>query len=302
MAFTRWSEGNPKAKAVLQPDLGLRSWLALSSDDRKNFILHLTNREWLGADAMTHSAARNFSDDNKVRNYFPGLLTHGGPHTYDRSYVLRDCCKEVAQADVVRLLVASKEDDVVYEFFSYYAEQVHSITYDNSFERFSRIFNDLTTQYGLDVMLAESGLIPRQDGAISEHIYVPTLKALSDPKWEPVNRDLNDAFSDFLKNTAEGYSSCVTHTVSAVQAFLQIIVYGATGKGDLGDLLATALKEGKIPSDPFSTRVFKDIESILMQERQTKGDPHPKQEYANEKSARLLLNLTMVFFQHSLQK
>lgn len=38
-----------------------------------------------------------------------------------------------------------------------------------------------------------------------------------------------------------------------------------------------------------------------MRERQEKGDPHPKLEYANEQNARLILNLSMVFIQHFMQ-
>jgi len=35
-----------------------------------------------------------------------------------------------------------------------------------------------------------------------------------------------------------------------------------------------------------------------MQKRQEVGDPHPKKEYANEGTAKLVMNLSMIFIQH----
>jgi hypothetical protein len=37
-----------------------------------------------------------------------------------------------------------------------------------------------------------------------------------------------------------------------------------------------------------------------MGERQETGDPHPKKEYATERNAKLVLNLAMIFLQHSM--
>jgi hypothetical protein len=112
---------------------------------------------------------------------------------------------------------------------------------------------------------------------------------------------LRDAFAEYQQRTENGYSSCITHAVAALQGFLQILVSGKTGQGEIGDLIKTASKNNIIPNDEFSMRAFKDIESHLMKERQLTGDPHPKKEYANEKSARLVLNLLMVFMQHCIQ-
>ena len=61
-----------------------------------------------------------------------------------------------------------------------------------------------------------------------------------------------------------------------------------------------AQKKDLIPKDSFTTKILKDITSILMEERQRSGDPHPKKEYANEKIAKLTLNLIMIFIQHCL--
>ena len=128
------------------------------------------------------------------------------------------------------------------------------------------------------------------------------MSYLSGKKWSPVSRDLSDAFRKFQEKTPQGYSSCITHTISALQGFLQILVHDKTGKGDFNDLIPYAQKKDVIPSDAFSTKIFKDIQSILMQKRQESGDPHPKEEYANERSAKLVLNLIMIFIQNCIIK
>ena len=54
-------------------------------------------------------------------------------------------------------------------------------------------------------------------------------------------------------------------------------------------------------NDFFTKEIFKNIESIFARERQDKGNAHPKKEYATEKSARTLMNLSMIFLQHCIQ-
>ena len=116
-----------------------------------------------------------------------------------------------------------------------------------------------------------------------------------------MNRDLKDTFAQYQKKTLQSYSSSITHSVSALQEFLQILVYDSIGKGDIKNLIKLAVKNKLIPDDTFSNEIFGIIESTLMKERQLSGDPHPKQDYANEETVRFVLNLTMVFIQHCLQ-
>jgi hypothetical protein len=169
-------------------------------------------------------------------------------------------------------------------------------------DNFAADFNDIFEQFSIDVILTRNAIIFRQDKKITEDIYIPVLSYLSGKKWRPVNRDLSDAFIKFQEKTPQGYSGCITHSISALQAFLQILVHDKTGKGDFNDLIPEAQKKDVIPSDAFSTKIFKDIQSILMQKRQQSGDPHPKKEYANERSAKLVLNLIMIFIQNCIIK
>jgi hypothetical protein len=109
---------------------------------------------------------------------------------------------------------------------------------------------------------------------------------------------LANAFSEYQKKTPLGYSNSVTNTVTSIQAFLQILCSGKTGTGDISKLIVQAQTKGLIPNDAFTKIIFKNLEAILMQERQDKGIAHPPKEYATEKNARLVINLAMVFFQH----
>jgi len=146
------------------------------------------------------------------------------------------------------------------------------------------------------------GFIPRQEEKIISEIYEPVLNILSDPKWEIVNRDLSDAFKEYTKHEEESYSHCITHAVSSIQAFLQIVVNNKIGSGNIDSLVKEAINKELIPKDPFSIKIFNGIQSILMKYRQEYSDAHPKREYANEKTAKLVLNLVMIFLQHTLQK
>ncbi|MDE3143295.1 MAG: hypothetical protein KGL19_04015, partial [Bacteroidota bacterium] len=121
-----------------------------------------------------------------------------------------------------------------------------------------------------------------------------------DSKWERVNNLLSDAFIKYRENTPSGFSTCVTHSVAAVEAFLQIIVKGKTGEGDFAELISEGQRNKLIPSDMFTKEMFKTVISVLMRERKETGDAHVKQSYANEKNAKLVLNLVMVLIQHCL--
>lgn len=261
-----------------------------------------------------------FSLNNKYKHLSFGenTLNHNGPH-YNNIFLM-NCCTDTALTDFYKIFREQKQD-VVYEMLSIYSELLirkdylkdYKNTEDENkrelmtnqayelFDEFSDFFNDISRQFSLNIMLTRSGFVFRQDEKITEEIYIPVINYLSDKKWEPVNRELKDAFDDYQKGTEQEYSSCVTHAISALQAYLQLIVNDKTGKGSINSLIVAARKQNMIPNDKFTEQIFKNIESILMFERQETGDPHPKKEYATEKNARLVLNLIMIFLQHCIQ-
>lgn len=304
MEFTKWSNLHPQSKLVLSPNLGIKGWDELVQEKKELILQHFQNKHWFLESEDTYKAVFRFNEDHKAGNYCHHLQSHGGPHYFDFDRGgfrhQKDCCYGPAKMDVHRIFIRESRD-VVYELMSYYAQHLKSVTYNNQYKSFLNCFNDISDQFGLDIMITDNGFVLRQDPKIDKEIYEPVLNFLADKKWEAVNRDLGDAFADYLKNTPDGYSSCITHAVSGLQAFLQITVNGETGKGQIAELLKFATTKNLIPGDLFSEKVFKDIGSVLMAERQSKGDPHPKTEYANEKTARLVLNLVMIFIQHAMQ-
>ncbi len=303
MPFSLWSEFNPEAKQTLRPDLGFRKWDDLIPPEKNTIWKHYINKNWFANDVIhgdaTYEAVFKFNEAHKAQAFCTNLLNHGGPHHYASHGLMtykKECCQPIAQKDLEQIFL-NKSQDVVYELLSYYADELS----EEDLPSFIQMFNDISKQFGLNVLINKSGFIFRQDKKITEEIYVPVLNFLSNKKWEPVSRDLANATNDYLKNTDEGYSSSITLAISALQGFLQILVYGKTGKGNIGELITKAQSQNLIPTDHLTTRMFKDIESVLMAERQDKGNPHPKKEYANEKTARLIFNLVMIFVQHCLQ-
>lgn len=302
MAFAKWSQFNPEAKKILSPDLGIRSWDKISPEQKQTIWQHFINKGWLVSDDYTYKAVHNFNENNKAMAACKHLLQHGKPHRYERGFGddVFECCRDAAQLDFDYIFHKGTQD-VLYELISYYVQSLEKSINDHHLPSFINLFNDISNQFGLNVLLNNNGFILRQDEKITEEIYKPVLNFLNDKKWEPVNRDLSDATMAYLKNTEEDYSNSITLTISALQAFLQIIVEGKTGNKNLGEAIVLAQSKNLVPNDSFTKTIFKNIESVLMQERQAKGNPHPKKEYANEKTARLILNLTMVFMQHCIQ-
>ncbi|MFA6132180.1 MAG: hypothetical protein WC702_03955 [Patescibacteria group bacterium] len=298
MTFDKWSHSNSTAREVLRPNLGIRSWDEIDRNQKKNIWLCFINKGWFGVDKGIHQTIYQFNEDNKARSFCNNLQQHGGPHLRDEGgwQSIETCCPDAAQRDFDHIF-HEETQDVFYELISYYI----GVLREERIIDFIDLFNDISNQFGLNVLLNKEGFILRQDEKITKEIFEPVLNCLGHKKWEPVSRDFRNATSAYLKNTEEGYSSSITLACAALQGFMQIIVNGEIGKGDLGILIKEAQRKELIPNNSFTVKIFKDIESILMQERQTKGDPHPKKEYANEKTARLVLNLVMIFMQHCLQ-
>ncbi|TAL67051.1 MAG: hypothetical protein EPN82_15880 [Bacteroidetes bacterium] len=318
-SFKLWSDYNPEAKKNISPDLGMRDWDSLKIEEKEKIWYYFVNKDWFKESSYIYYSIYYLNENNKNQSYGISLLVHGGPHTEATQWGKKflHCCLKTSFIDFYNIF-NQKNQDIVYEMFSILVFNILDVKsldlsekargkkekekYLNlafkKFDEFAKDFNDIFEHFSLNVLLTRNGLVFRQDKKITEDIYVPVLSYLSNKKWAPVNRDFFDAFREFQEKTPQGYSSCITHAISALQGFLQIIVFGKTGKGDLSDLIKSAQKKSLIPDDSFSINVLKEIQSYLMQKRQESGDPHPKIEYANEHIARLVLNLIMIFIQH----
>ena len=337
--FKLWSETNTDAKKSLKPDLGLRSWDDLSLEEKQKIWHYL---DWYFFDAQIreqygmlggvekrfyefygeyrekeykqktiHKSILYLNENYKAKSFAETYLKN--PNLNTACYDFYNIFMNQAELVVMELLSAyakflyefTKNDDYIYksenETEEDFLQRKIKAEY-KFFDNFSNRLNDVFLQFGIKYYLTRDGFIPRQDKKIIEEIYEPVLNYLSDPKWKKVNEILSDAFSDYVKNTPQGYSGCVTKTISSVEAFLQILVEGKIGGTKLSQLISEAQKKDLIPNDIFTQTIFKNIDVVFARERKSTGDAHPKDEYATEKNARTILNLAMVFFQHCIQK
>lgn len=325
MVFKLWSELNNTAKAQLKPDFGYRAWNILSKDEKykvwKYLDVHFFDRSSKGRDGYEFYG--DYSEKGKRQERILIAI-----HTLNDAYKARSYAKKFLESsdidnaceDFFQIFI-EEDENVVFELLSFYAKVAIEKGYWNyiyrkenetdeefkkrseewefiPFDHFAQDLNEVLGQFGINLHLTRSGFVPRQEEKIIKEVYEPVLKVFSHAQWKEVNQLLADSFAEYRKNSKEGYSNSVTNSVAAIQAFLQIIVNGKTGNGDISKLIPQAQSKGLIPSDSFTKEVFSKIEGVLMRERQETGVAHPKKEYATESNALLVLNLCMVFFQH----
>lgn len=315
--FELWSEKNGDAKKLLSPNLGLREWDDLTHEEKDKIWHHISYwfepgkndnltkiRIILSVSKLnelhkSRSFAENFLRNPSERNASQDFQHIFFNHKKDVVLELLSCfCKAILQERENKYSGLYRSDfDSDEKFEKAVINWKHQI-----FDKFAERINNVFEHFGINLFLSRSGFIERQSEKITKEIYVPVLEFFSDKKWENVNRELADAFKEYQSKTESGYSNCVTHAFSSLQAYIQILVNGKIGSSEsIISLIKQAQEKGLIPNDKFTSEIFKNIDAILMRERGKTGDAHPKQEYANEKSARLVLNLIMIFFQHCMQ-
>lgn len=333
--FKLWSESNPDVLVNLKPDLWMRGWNDLTSEEKKKMWKYI--EDWfffIDDTTYNHRTERHeYSFPTKdiylsgevfslfIRDSILRLNESYKHKTYWARY-LRSPKSYEACEDFYDIFL-HQDENVVLELLSFYADSFikwsikerkylqrdkdeNDDEYHDRFNRyqysffdkFSSRINEVFTDFWVKWQLTRIWFWPRQSEEIIQKVYEPVLKFLSDKKFEVTNRELGDAFNDYQK---WDYSWSVTKTISAIQAFLQISVRWEIGKGDIAELINDAISANLIPTDIFTETIFKNLKSIIMRERQETADAHPKLEYANEQNARLILNLSMVFIQHFMQ-
>jgi len=332
MNFKLWSELNPKAKKELKPDFGFRNWNSLSEDEKykiwkylkSHFFNNKIKREY--ENYYYEFYGEGSEEGRKKRSILLSIAFLNRSYkakSYAKKY-LEDATLNSACHDFYEIFM-KQDENVVMELLSLYcmiliSERAEKTIYRGKdeteeeyqkrmenyrwgyFDKFSKDLNGVFTDFGINLCLTRQGFIPRQEEKIIKEIYEPVLSYLSHPKWKEVSKLLSDGFDEYRKNTPQGYSNCITNTISAVQAFLQIMVNGRTRKDKISKLITEGQKKNIIPNDFFTKKIFENIESIFARERQETGIAHPKKEYATEKNTRTILNLAMIFFQHCIQR
>ena len=319
--FKLYGESDPEVAARIQPQLPLRRWDDLTTKEKRIAFQELRRIGWLdeySTEALWSVAHLNHVylrvlPGKRLHNVLPKRRSHrslgsdfdklkAGFLDFQDIFVggepgeLVLCMLSVfASAHIDRMdLKRAKETENIEKRIQLIEEAF--VKYD----RLANLLNRIFEQFSINVVATRNGFVPRQDDEISRGIYKPTLKVLSDPKWESVSGHLGDMFQDYH---ARNYPEVITKAHSVVQRFLQILVgeEGKSGKGELGRLFEKAKNEGVISDNRFTKPIVKAIQSFIVSERATNSTAKPAVQMADSSDALLVMNVLMVFLQHCLQ-
>jgi hypothetical protein len=235
---------------------------------------------------------------------------YGGPDHGRRQAATRDFYRiflEEAEPLVLRMLSKFAQQLIQYPYLEQAERENDSDVRANrikdafdKFDRFANCINHIFEHLAVNQLITRNGFVPRQDEAIEEKLYKPTIKSLSDPKWRSVNEILFLMFEDFREGR---FSETITKAHSAVHCFLQVLVgeAGSNAKGELGKLMKDGKSSGLIPTSRFTEPFLANIQSFISSERANNSTAKPSQSTASSSDALLMMNLTLLFLQHCLQ-
>jgi len=326
--FKLWSEIKPQAKSNIDPSLGLRSWNKLDLAEKKKIWLHFNHEKYFIFSAQEEKYPNDFINEvdfsaivitirSLKENYKKQDLTNN----FLESKKIGACYEDFQN------IFFNEKEDAVLEMLSIYAKYLFSLRIDKKLrrledeseeeynkkllewqleplEQFKAVFNDIFEHFELNYRLTKGGIIPYQPKIIIEEIYNPTFQALCEKSFNKVNRDIEDAISQFRKKEPNSYSTCITLCIGALEEFLKVMISKKADKVDaqvLSKLIDEAMRKEVIPADFFTKQIFSNLESIFMKERKETGQAHSKDDYATEKNAKLMLNLTLVFIQNCIE-
>ncbi|MBI5466279.1 MAG: hypothetical protein HY974_03245 [Candidatus Kerfeldbacteria bacterium] len=319
--FRLYGQGDPQIEEYIQPALGLRQWVDLGESEKETAFHELENGGWLEDYSPEVLQTIEYLNYNFLRQC-PGKNLHLiQPKDEYRSMGNQSERMRAALVDFRHIFLNEESDAMVFRMFTKFMEShIDGYRYGlaekeedqakrseyieqafKKFDRLSNMLNHIFEQFAVNVVATRNGLVPRQDERISETIYLPTLEALSDPKWKTVSDNLSRMFDDYRK---ENYPEVITKAHSVVQRFLQILVgeEGKSGKGEVGKLFNKTKQEGVVPIDRFTEPIVVAFQSFITSERATNSTAKPALKDATSSDALLMMNVVMVFLQHCLQK
>src|SRR3989344_2020006 len=287
--FILYGEGNPETEQATQPALALRQWNDLSRDEKMIALKELENNQWLKENSRECLETISYLNHTYLRQC-PGKRLHGlkpeydargyGGNEHDRQKVsimdFKDIfLNEESNALVLRMLSKFTQAYIDSDYLSLAQEakeeakrKEYAASAFAKFDRLANCLNHVFKQFAINQVVTRNGFVPQQDEKITEKIYIPTLQALSDPKWASVSEDLARMFEDYRDGN---YAEAITKAHSTVQRFFQVLVgeEGKSGKGELGKLFKKAKEEGVIPTNRFTDSVISAISGFIPSERAT---------------------------------
>ena len=306
--FRLYGEEDPGVESRIQPKLPLRGWDDLTRDEKL-----IAQRELINNDCFLDDQSDQILDvilylNHRFLRILPGKNLHD-PGPLDET--------EAAYRDFSFVFLEERSDLVLIMLSKFASCWIDTSALEDAeksrdietrkeivgwafreFDRLARTLNHIFEQFSVNILVTRNGFVPRQDDKIAQEIYVPTLKALSDPKWKQVSDHLSDMFDDYQ---ARNYPEVITKAHSALQRFLQILVgEGKNGKGELSKLFAHAKKESMISDNLFIQKIVQTIQSFISSERANNSTAKPSTTAASSSDALLVMNVLMVFLQHCL--
>lgn len=320
--FILYGIGDSQVEENIQPHLNLRGWLDLSVEEKEIALQELINKGWIEDYSGEILGAIKHLNLHFLRKCPGKNLHHVKPRRDYRGIGNDSEQTEAAIQDFKHIFLhENKSEDLVLRMLTafadghikkYYLQQCNNIkdgkrieeSINNAFEKFDQLtscLNHIFEQFSVNVILTRNGLTPRQDRIITEKIYVPTMRILSDLKWKTVSDDIALMFDNYHQRY---FSETITIAHRIVQRFLQILVgeEGKNSKGELANLFRKAKKQNLIPIDRFTEPLINVFQSFISSERATKSTAKPLKEEATSHNALLMMNVVVVFLQHCLQK
>jgi hypothetical protein len=317
--FRRFGDGDLSVSASIQPAMPLRGWDALTTAEKSIVWQQLANTGWARDDSEEVLSAIEQLNSDFLRAC-PGKNLHATRALRSSSGQITNQDKRIraASVDFMSIMLGASEALVlraVTELAACHIDQdwlrMAAASADatkraeflgrafKKFDRLANCLNHIFEQFSVNWRMTRAGLVPMQDEKITAELYVPTLRALSDPKWREVSSDLARVFQDFSEGN---FSEAITKVHAATQRFLQILVGEdfANGKGEVAKLFSTAKAKKLIPANRFSEQFINGVQSSIVAERATNSTAKPAKQEASATDALLAMNLVMVFIQHCL--
>ncbi len=321
--FLLFGEKDAATESMIQSTLELRSWVNLSAEEKQIAIRELINAGWVDSNSKEILNTIEYLNKTFLRRC-PGKHLHGIKPKYEVRYpgiVNQSERENAALMDFHSIFLQELSDALVFRMLSKLAfcyidqykygeanratnvverERLVNESFQK-FDRFANCLNHIFEQFAVNQLVTRNGFVPRQDSKIADEIYTPVLIVLSDPKWQTVSADLFEMFSDFGD---ENYPETITKAHRAIQRFLQIIAgeEGKNAKGEVGELFKVAKRMELVPINRFTEPFIDSLQKFVVSERATNSTAKPTTKTATCSDALLVMNLTMVFLQHCLQK
>lgn len=319
--FSLYGSGNSEIEESLQPTLGLRSWTELGAQEKQTALQDIRNKRWIEEYSSEVLSTIEYLNRTYLR-ICPGKHLHSLKPNVDFRGIEGNHSERLraANVDFQHIFLTEESEAMVMRMLSkFLQEHINGYAYGRaqretdpekregaineafqSFDNLANCLNHIFEQFSVNQLVTRNGFTPRQDEQITKEVYVPTLNALSDPKWKPVNSDLAGMFEDYRNHD---YPETITKAHSAVQRFLQILVgeEGKNGRGEVGKLFAEARQSGAIPKNRFTEPMLTMIQSYISSERATNSTAKPSVKDATDNDARLMMNLVLVLLQYCLQ-